>query len=111
MIFGERDHATAVILLLKQPSFTLHLLCITKRCQTNAVATRARRYEITEQGDKMGRVWNSLVDMCWREGVGWGGVGGLLCVGSVCALLFKTKADHTGRQTSGGAECLSLSSQ
>lgn len=53
----------------------------------------------------MGRVWNSLVDMCWRGG------GGLLCVGSVCALLFKTKADHTGRQTSGGAECLSLSSQ
>lgn len=84
MVFGERDHATAVILLLKQPSFTLHLLCITKRCQTNAAGTRARRYEITEQGDKMGRVWNSLVDMCWRE---VGGVGTAVCGQRLCAFV------------------------
>lgn len=68
----------------------------------NAVGTRARRYEIVEKGDG----WAEFGSLLWTC------VGGeLLCVGSVCALLFKTKADHTGRQTFGGAECLSLSSR
>lgn len=43
--------------------------------------------------------------------LGWGGWVGGLCVGSVSVLLSQTKADHTGRQTFGWAECLSLSSQ
>lgn len=69
--------ATAVMLLLKQPTFTLHLLCITKRCQTNAVSTRVRRYEITEKGDTRGEFETLLCtcfggDCCvWAASVGF----------------------------------------
>lgn len=49
----------------------------------------------------MGKLWEYVVDI----------FGGLVCVGSVSLLLLQTKADHTGRQTFGGVECLSLSSQ
>lgn len=70
--------------------------------EVNALSLKDERIGDNGERGSLGRMWESVVES-------FGGV--LLCVGSVSALLFQSKADHTGRQTFGWAECLSLSSQ